>query len=80
MAIRVRKKKSEVKADAEHWITLHPNGKESKGSPALINGAGQIIGGEEPEGPTIDEDEGEEGSARPDSAGKKIRVRIAKKR
>ena len=32
--------------DAEHWITLHPNGKgNGKGQPALINGAGQIIGG-----------------------------------
>lgn len=31
--------------DAEHWITVHPNGKEHKGSPVLINGAGQIIGG-----------------------------------
>ncbi len=31
--------------DAEHWITLHPNGKGTKGQPALINGAGQIIGG-----------------------------------
>lgn len=31
--------------DAEHWITLHPNGKGNKGQPALINGAGQIIGG-----------------------------------
>lgn len=31
--------------DAEHWITVHPNGKENKGSPVLINGAGQIIGG-----------------------------------
>lgn len=32
--------------DAEHWITLHPNGKgNGKGTPALINGAGQIIGG-----------------------------------
>lgn len=31
--------------DAEHWITVHPNGKQHKGSPVLINGAGQIIGG-----------------------------------
>lgn len=47
--IRVRFKKPApapvAKADAEHWITLHPNGKEAKGTPALINGAGQIIGG-----------------------------------
>ena len=34
-----------VAKDAEHWITVHPNGKEHKGSPVLINGAGQIIGG-----------------------------------
>ena len=35
-----------VRADAEHWITLHPNGKgNGRGTPALINGAGQIIGG-----------------------------------
>jgi hypothetical protein len=31
--------------DAEHWITIHPNGPDNKGQPALINGAGQIIGG-----------------------------------
>jgi len=35
----------QITADAEHWITLHPNGKGSEGTPALINGAGQIIGG-----------------------------------
>ena len=43
--IKVRFRKPDVRNDAEHWITLHPNGKESKGTPALINGAGQIIGG-----------------------------------
>jgi hypothetical protein len=46
--LKVAKKmhqKPVAKADAEHWITLHPNGKEAKGTPALINGAGQIIGG-----------------------------------
>ena len=43
--IRVRFKKPAAFADAEHWITLHPNGREATGTPALINGAGQIIGG-----------------------------------
>jgi hypothetical protein len=31
--------------DAEHWITVHPNGKEHKGTPVKINGAGEVIGG-----------------------------------
>ncbi|HET8708089.1 MAG TPA: hypothetical protein VFM46_17420, partial [Pseudomonadales bacterium] len=43
--IKVRFRKVEKRADAEHWVTLHPNGKDNKGTPALINGAGQIIGG-----------------------------------
>lgn len=43
--IRVRFRKPESRQDAEHWITLHPNGKEANGTRALINGAGQIIGG-----------------------------------
>ena len=31
--------------DAERWITVHPNGKESKGQPALIDGEGTVKGG-----------------------------------
>ena len=31
--------------DGEHWVTLHPNGKGSKGTPALIDESGKIIAG-----------------------------------
>ena len=38
--------KADARADAEHWITLHPGGGgEGKGVPVLINGQGQIVGG-----------------------------------
>src|SRR5208337_4975100 len=36
---------AEQAQDAEHWITVHPHGEEHDGSPVLINGAGQVIGG-----------------------------------
>lgn len=45
LAVARKMSGEELYADAEHWVTLHPNGHEHTGSPALINGAGQIIGG-----------------------------------
>ena len=32
-------------ADTQHWITVHPNGPDSKGEPLLINGSGTVVGG-----------------------------------
>lgn len=43
MAIRVKFKKQEVKADADKWITVHPH--SGKGSPALIGENGEIKAG-----------------------------------
>ena len=37
-------KPTTARADAEHWVTLHGGG-EGKGSPVLINGQGEIVGG-----------------------------------
>lgn len=38
--------KKQLTQDAAKWITVHPNGTENKGRPALIDGeSGQILGG-----------------------------------
>lgn len=38
--------KKQLTEDAAKWITVHPNGTENKGRPALIDGeSGQILGG-----------------------------------
>lgn len=38
--------KKQLTEDAAKWITVHPNGAENKGRPALIDGeSGQILGG-----------------------------------
>lgn len=45
-AIARRRHRQAMAMDAAQWITVHPNGRENKGQPALIEGeTGEILGG-----------------------------------
>ena len=43
---KIEKKRAEdADSSTQHWITVHPNGPDSKGEPLLISGSGTVVGG-----------------------------------